>query len=416
MPEPKVYREKIENLRPLGEENSNAGTERGQYIIEESMDRIGAWRSITATADNVIPAGNHALDAYAAQGHDEVLVVETDGDTLVVVKRTDVSSDDPRAKEYQVLDNRSSEVGLKWNAEVMKDLEQQGIPLEDWFTEKELTDLFRELPGAVGGNEIVKVDNAAELQKKWQTALGQVWIIDSKTVTGRSHRLLCGDACNPDDVARLLDGLEPRLMVTDPPYGVEYEPTWRHDTGLNRSQRTKEVANDDRADWREAWALSPAKVAYVWHAGRFASTVQDSLEACGFEIRSQIIWHKTRFAISRGHYHWQHEPCWYAVKKGNDASWLGDRKQTTIWEIPVLDDVDMKSHSTQKPTECMARPMKNHAGDVYDPFGGSGTTIVAAEMNERICFMMELDPAFTALILERLTLLGLAPRLDPPRI
>ncbi len=93
------------------------------------------------------------------------------------------------------------------------------------------------------------------------------------------------------------------------------------------------VNNDARSDWREAWALFPGDAAYVWHAGRFASSVQSSLEAATFEIRSQIIWAKQQFAISRGHYHWQHEPCWYAVRKGKPGSWAGDRKQTTLWEI-----------------------------------------------------------------------------------
>lgn len=139
---PKVYYESIDQFRPLGEENSNAGTERGQYVLEESFDRVGPWRSISATSDNVIAAGNHALDVYAGRGHDKVLVVETDGEVLVVVKRTNVHSDDPLAKEYQVLDNRSSEVGLKWDADVMRDLQSDGVPLDRWFYEDELAAIF----------------------------------------------------------------------------------------------------------------------------------------------------------------------------------------------------------------------------------------------------------------------------------
>src|SRR5882672_6848752 len=106
------------------------------------------------------------------------------------------------------------------------------------------------------------------------------------------------------------------------------------------------VANDDRADWREAWMLFPGSVAYVWHAGRHTSEVQQSLEASGFDMRAEIIWAKDRFALSRGHYHWQHEPCWYAVRGTSGANWSGDRKQSTLWSINSRDD-DGHGHGTQ---------------------------------------------------------------------
>ena len=124
------------------------------------------------------------------------------------------------------------------------------------------------------------------------------------------HRVLCGDATNPKAVVHLLDERKPFLMITDPPYGVDYDREWRAEAGVNKNRRKMgEVSNDHRADWREAWELFKGPVAYVWHAGRHASTVQSSLESVGFVIRSQIIWSKDRFALSRGHYHWQHEPC-----------------------------------------------------------------------------------------------------------
>jgi hypothetical protein len=110
-------------------------------------------------------------------------------------------------------------------------------------------------------------------------------------------------------------------MVTDPPYGVKYNPKWRHRAGVNKSSRVGQVRNDERADWAEAWALFPGTIAYVWHGALHATTVADSLIHRGFTIRSQIIWAKERLVIGRGDYHWQHEPCWYAVRtKGN---WTG---------------------------------------------------------------------------------------------
>jgi DNA modification methylase len=222
------------------------------------------------------------------------------------------------------------------------------------------------------------------------TRAGDLWVL------GR-HRLLCGDSTSQDDVDPLLAGVSPHLMVTDPPYGVNYDPAWRKRAGVNlNARKLVKVANDDRADWREAWMLFPGSVAYVWHAGRHTSEVQQSLEVSGFEMRSQIIWAKDRFALSRGHYHWQHEPCWYAVRGTSGTHWSGDRKQSTLWTINARED-DGHGHGTQKPVECMRRPIENNSSPgqaIYEPFSGSGTTIIAAEMTGRSCLALEIDPAY----------------------
>jgi len=222
------------------------------------------------------------------------------------------------------------------------------------------------------------------------------------------HRLLAGDSTKAEDVARVMGGDKALLMVTDPPYGVEYDADWR-----NRADRANgkpygaraigKVENDDVADWTPAWMLFTGDVAYIWHADRRASEVQRSIESAGFVIRCQIIWAKQQFAISRGDYHWKHEPCWYAVRKGATGHWGGDRSQTTLWEI----DKHVKSetgHSTQKPIECMARPIRNHDSKfVYDPFLGSGTTMVACQNLNRKCRGIEISPNYCAVILERMT-------------
>jgi DNA modification methylase len=202
-----------------------------------------------------------------------------------------------------------------------------------------------------------------------------------------------------------LNGIRPHLIVTDPPYGVDYDPAWRNRAGLSTTERTGKVLNDHRADWREAWALFPGDVAYVWHGALHATTVAESLTASGFAIRSQIIWAKERLVMGRGNYHWQHEPCWYAVR--GTGHWTGDRKQTTLWQIPTrahdLQDA-ATVHGTQKPVECMRRPMVNDSSlgqAVYEPFSGSGTTLIAAEMEGRACHAVELSPGYVDVAIQR---------------
>ena len=225
---------------------------------------------------------------------------------------------------------------------------------------------------------------------------GDVWQLGN-------HRIICVDSTDASAVAALLGDERPHLMVTDPPYGVEYDPSWRNTAGAAKTKRTGKVLNDDRADWREAWALFPGDVAYVWHGALHAATVAHSLAAAGFAIRSQIIWAKDRLVLSRGDYHWQHEPCWYVVRGGKKGHYVGGRSQSTIWEIPARDDGGV-GHGTQKPVECMKRPIENNSqpGDaVYEPFSGSGTTIIAAEITGRRCFAIELNPAYVDVAVKR---------------
>jgi DNA modification methylase len=178
---------------------------------------------------------------------------------------------------------------------------------------------------------------------------------------------------------------------------------WREEADLGHQRQTGAVPNDDRADWREAYRLFPGDVAYVWHAGVHAGEVAEGLVATGFAIRAQIIWAKQHFAMSRGDYHWQHEPCWYAVRQGKSSHWSGDRKQSTLWQVANLNpfggdrETEATGHGTQKPVELMQRPILNHTepGDaVYDAFLGSGTTLIAAEKTGRLCYGMDIYPPY----------------------
>lgn len=268
-----------------------------------------------------------------------------------------------------------------------------------WDTDQ-LQDWGMDLPvdfGAETNEGLTDPDEVPEVPETPVTVLGDVWIMGK-------HRIVCGDSTNADAVVKCLNGVSPHLMVTDPPYGVEYDPAWREKAGVAASGTAKgKVLNDDKADWREAWALFPGDVAYVWHAGLYAGVVGDSLAACDLMLRSQIIWDKGQLVLSRGDYHWEHEPCWYAVKKGAKGHWAGDRKQTTVWHI-AKPKKNETGHGTQKPVECMKRPIENNSSPgqaVYEPFSGSGTTIIAGEMTGRAIHAIELSPAYVDVAVKR---------------
>jgi len=292
-------------------------------------------------------------------------------------------------RAYTIADNKLTLNG-GWDQELLGleigELEVLGFDLDlIGFSDEERASL-----AARATDGLTDPDVVPDLPIHPVTRPGDLWVLGG-------HRLICGDSTSKDDVDALLAGVSPHLMVTDPPYGVSYDPAWRKRAGVNLNPlKLGKVVNDDQADWREAWALFPGSVAYIWHASLHTSEVKQSLEASGFGMRAQIIWAKDRFAFSRGHYHWQHEPCWYAVRGTSGAHWSGDRKQSTVWTIDARED-EGHGHGTQKPVECMRRPIENNSSPgqaVYDPFSGSGTTIIAAEMTGRSCFAIEIDPAY----------------------
>ena len=389
--------------------------------IEASIREFGFTNPILVDGAGEIIAGHGRVTAAKSMGMEVVPCLRLSHLT------------EAQKRAYVIADNKLAE-NAGWDTDMLR-LELGDLVGMDFdsdllgFGSDELDGLLKELDltgGQTDENDVPPVPEEPTTQP------GDIWKLGK-------HRIICGSSTDSLTIGRLLSGAKPHLMVTDPPYGVEYDASWRDKAKLNHSRggAKGKVLNDDRADWREAWALFPGDVAYVWHASTFSPMVAESLVVCGLELRGQIIWAKSQLVISRGHYHQQHEPCWYAVRKGATAHWQGSRKRSTLWRY--IDDVlrdgegvfirredadllhaisgdestvwdipkPLKSetgHSTQKPVECMRRPIQNNSrvGDaIYEPFSGSGTTIIAAEQTGRICYAAELSPAYVDVSVKR---------------
>ena len=404
---------------------------------EEAPDRLAAnprnWRIHPKTQQAAL-AG--ALDevgwvqqvmvnqrtGFVVDGHARVALALTRGEAAVPVLYVDLDPDE-EALVLATLDP----IGAMATRDEAK---LQALLAEGAVDDDGLASLLADLrPPRTGRTD---PDEAPEPPEEPYVKTGELYVLGD-------HRLLCGDSTNAADVARLLDGAEPRLLVTDPPYGVSLDPRWRDGVynalgpaeapymrvdgrdeedlpaqaprgrrGRTSGHRNTTISGDTRVDWSEAFALAPSlEVGYVWHAGVHAAEVAVGLERIGFEIVAQVIWDKGLFAMGRSWYHWRHEPCWVVRKPGVPNLFIGERNQSTVWAAPSPKMIMSGSreekfdHPAQKPVAVIEPAIANHRGDVYEPFSGSGTTLVAAEALGRRCFAMEIDPKYVQVAIER---------------
>jgi DNA modification methylase len=390
-----------------------------------SIVEYGFKIPVLARSDGEVVDGHLRLKAAKKLGISEVPVILCD------------EWSEAQVKAFRLMVNRS--VGwAEWDDELLSqelaDLKGLDFDLSlTGFDDREIDDFLRD-PG-----DDDRADDVPPVPDHPVSRPGDVWALGK-------HKLICGDCTQADVVSKLLGAVTPILMVTDPPYGIELDSEWRDRAGLNTApgqkrtaaskaaakanpqypaeasymkQRTEghtetKISGDTRADWSEAFELVPSlRVAYAWHASVYTREVLNGLLRIGFLYPQQIIWNKGRPVLTRTHYWFAHEPCWYVRKK--NAPWFGapGSENTTIWEAKSpkfimggsKDVGDTKQdHPTQKPAELMRKPILNHTrrGEaVYDPFLGSGTTLIAAEMTERVCYGVELDPKFVDVICQR---------------
>ncbi|WP_282012840.1 DNA modification methylase [Pyramidobacter piscolens] len=433
----------LSTLKP-DERNAREHSRRNLEEIGRSLKEFGQHRLfVVQRGTRKIIVGNGMYREMLAGG-------ETEGAVLWV------DDADEKAIRRALADNRTSDLSGFDSERLARLMAEAKGEIPGW-NEAEINKLLDQLERAGGGKDSDAIPPEPE---KVVSRLGDLWILGD-------HRLICGDSTDAATVKRLLGGEIPLLMVTDPPYGVNYDPSWRRGRFGGENMALGLVKNDDRADWLAAYKLFPGDVAYVWHGALFTHVVAKNLIDCGFDLRSQIIWVKDHLIISRADYHWQHEACWYAVRRQSSGHYDGGRAQTTAWddivstaaikgyeetkahgeavgffdaprsdfaagrmkrlqtlELKKLDasrwqggnrqsdtwrianrDQDCRTiHSTQKPMECMKRPIVNNSrkGElVYEPFCGSGTTLIAAEAAGRKCRAVELDPVYVDVIVDR---------------
>lgn len=350
-------------------------------IIRESLRENGWYGTVVVQkSTGHILAGNHRWEAAKAEGFETIPVYYVD-------------VDDVKAKKIMLADNRTSDIGTyddEMLTQLLKEVSANDGTLEGTgFTDKDLMKLISSVSRERAGD-----DDTPPLPEEPVTEMGDVWVLGE-------HRLVCGDSTSRMIVAACFNGQKANIMNTDPPYGVQYDGTWRSKPMEDRRPGDPSLQNDDGTDWSDALQRFTGNVAYVWHAHSFAVSVAQTLERIGFDIRSQLIWRKSVAPISRGHYAWAHEPCWYGVRKGENAAWIGDNKQTTVLEFDSPSGDERHGHPTQKPVALIANQIANHQGDVYDPFTGSGTVIIAATQLERRAFCIELDPRWCDVVVER---------------
>ena len=373
--------------------------------LAASIQEYGVVLPVLVDAGNVIIAGHAVVRACESLNIPEIPCVRASHLT------------EAQKRAYILADNRLAE-DSSWDkvmlkAEMLKLRDDYGVNLEGTgFETREILRLRLDTADTPKDE-----DTMPEAVSNPVSQSGDLWLLGE-------HRLICGSCTDPETVSKLLDGSRPHIMVTDPPYGVNYNPEWRSQVHDSPSLRTGRVLNDDIADWREAWRLFPGDVAYIWHASIHGETVAESLRSCGFNIRAQIIWAKPKFALSRGDYHWQHEccayalrddeefagyydgygSCWYAVREKAKSHWQGSRSESTLWSIDYSNQDAQTNHGTQKPVECMRRPMLNNSAPgeiVYEPFSGSGTALIAAESCRRRCYAVELNPEYVDMAVKR---------------
>ena len=365
---------------------NNARTHSPEQInkLRASLREFGFINPVIIDREFGIIAGHGRVMAAREEGIAEVPCVFVDHLT------------EAQKKAYILADNRMA-MDAGWDEELLR-VEIEALQGADFdvgltgFDDKEIADLFKTDSGKVEDDDF---DLTAALEKASFVEEGDVWVVGK-------HRLICGDATNPDHVAKLMDGKRANLILTDPPYGVSFKSK----SGLtikNDSMKNEEFYEFLKSAFVNMAAhLEPGGSAYVFHADTEGLNFRQAFIDAGFHLAGCCNWVKDSLVLGRSDYQWQHEPVLYGFLKNGKHTWYSDRKQTTIWNFkkPKRNE----NHPTSKPLDLLSYPLGNSSQEnaiVVDTFGGSGSTLMACEAMNRICYTMELDPKYASVILRR---------------
>lgn len=352
-------------------------------LIKKSVSEVGLGRSVVIDNENEIVCGNGLVSTL--DKNTPIKVIETDGSELVVVKRTDLNTNDEKRKQLAIMDNSTSD-SSEFDLDSLQadfDVEQ----LQDWGLDVEFESLEEQ--------EIIEDEVPEEVETKCK--LGDIWQLGN-------HRLMCGDSTSITDVEKLMDGEKADLLITDPPYNVAYE-------GKTKDKLTIQNDSLDDANFREFLkdaffaadsVMKPGAVFYIWHADSEGYNFRGACRDVEWKVRQCLIWNKNAQVMGRQDYHWKHEPCLYGWKEGASHLWASDRKQTTVLDFDRPNR--NREHPTMKPVALFDYQIKNNTKGsdiVLDSFGGSGTTLIACEQNKRVARIMELDPKYCDVIIQR---------------
>lgn len=374
-----VQQVKIEKVKPY-DKNPRKNKAAVDYVAN-SIKEFGFQQPIVVDKDMVVIAGHTRLKAAKKLKLKEVPVVIADNLT------------EEQVKAYRLADNKTAEKA-EWDFDLLTDellsLQELDFDMEQFGFDFDFGE----------DEEAVEDDNwEADVPEEPISKRGDIWVL------GR-HRLMCGDSTDAADVALLMDGNKADMLLTDPPYNVDY-------TGKASELETRKIENDKMEDSafqdfltsafeNAAENMKAGGVFYIWHADSEGLNFRVACKKAGFQVRQCLIWNKNAMVMGRQDYQWKHEPCLYGWKDGASHLWASDRKQTTVLEFEKPQKNNL--HPTMKPIKLFDYQIKNNTkGDdiVLDLFGGSGTTIMAAEQNGRRGFVMEYDPKFVDVIVDR---------------
>lgn len=366
---------------------NNARTHSAEQVnkLRASLREFGFINPVIVDKDLNVIAGHGRILAAKEEKIPEVPCVYVDYLT------------EAQKKAYILADNRMA-MDAGWDEELLR-VEIEVLQAEAFdvsltgFDEKEISDLFKDSDGT--GAEDDDFDLSTALEQAAFVEKGDVWTV------GR-HRVMCGDATVAEDVQKLMDGKKANLILTDPPYGVSFQSA----DGLsiqNDSIKGEEFYQFLLAAMQNMVSvLEPGGAAYVFHADTEGLNFRRAFVDAGLHLAGCCIWVKNSLVLGRSDYQWQHEPVLYGFLKNGKHSWYSDRKQTTIWNFDK--PKRNKNHPTSKPLDLLAYPIGNSTqanAIVLDTFGGSGSTLMACEQTNRICYTMELDPKYASVILRR---------------